>query len=115
MNDDEALEFCQNLPSAELTHPFGFETAVMKVRGRVFAILPLHSEVASITLKSEPADAEALVREHAAVTPGYHMNKRHWITVTLDGSLPDGLDEELIRESYRLVIAALPKARRPVA
>jgi predicted DNA-binding protein (MmcQ/YjbR family) len=115
MDEDTALEACGGLPSAELTHPFGFETAVYKVRGKVFAILPLDAERPSITLKSAPADAASLVQEHAAIIPGYHMNKRHWITVALDDDLPDGLVEELIEESYRLVIMTLPKARRPVA
>ncbi|AMM19296.1 hypothetical protein AX769_03055 [Frondihabitans sp. PAMC 28766] len=115
MEQDAALDFCTNRPAAELKHPFGFETAVFTVRGKVFAIVPLDSDQASITLKCSPPDAEELVREHDAVTPGYHMNKRHWITVELDGSLPEGLEADLIDESYRLVIATLPKAQRPVA
>ncbi|MCU1528535.1 MAG: hypothetical protein JWP75_2298 [Frondihabitans sp.] len=115
MDDNSAHDFCVNLPSAELTHPFGFETAVYKVRGKVFAIMPLDAEGSSITLKSPPDEAAELVREHRAIIPGYHMNKRHWITVDLDGDLPDGLAEELIEASYRSVIATLPKSRRPVA
>jgi predicted DNA-binding protein (MmcQ/YjbR family) len=115
MHDDAAHDFCVNLPSAELTHPFGFETAVYKVRGKVFALLPLDSDHSSITLKSPPDDAAELVREHRAIVPGYHMNKRHWITVDLEGDLPEGLVEELIETSYRSVIATLPRSRRPVA
>lgn len=115
MDEDAALDLCANQASAELTHPFGFETAVYKVRDKVFAIVPLDGEVPSMTLKSDPADAAALVREHDAITPGYHMNKRHWITVVLDGTLPDELEAELIAESYRLVILTLPRARRPAA
>ncbi|GAA4685468.1 MmcQ/YjbR family DNA-binding protein [Frondihabitans cladoniiphilus] len=114
MNSDEALDFCANLPSAELTHPFGFETAVFKVRGKVFAIAPLDGEVAAITLKAHPDDVTELVREHDAITRGYHMNKKHWITVVLDGSLPEGLEEAIVTESYRLVIAGLLRAQRPV-
>lgn len=115
MDEDAALDACGDLPSAELTHPFGFDTAVYKVRGKVFAIVPLGAGRPSITLKSAPDDAAELVREHRAIAPGYHMNKRHWITVALDEELPEGLARELIEESYRLVIAALPKTRRPVA
>jgi len=114
MDEDTALDTCGNLPSAELSHPFGFETAVYKVRGKVFAILPLDSPRPSITLKCSPEDGAALVREIPAITPGYHMNKKHWITVALDEELPAGLAEDLIGESYRLVIATLPKALRPL-
>jgi predicted DNA-binding protein (MmcQ/YjbR family) len=115
MDDNSVHDYCVNLPSAELTHPFGFETAVYKVRGKVFAIMPLESDRPAVTLKSAPDDTAELVREHAAITPGYHMNKRHWITVDLEGSLPEGLVEELITTSYRAVIATLPRSRRPVA
>jgi predicted DNA-binding protein (MmcQ/YjbR family) len=115
MDLDEALDACGDLPSAELEHPFGFETAVYKVRGKVFAILPLDSDRVSITLKSAPEDAVSLTREFGAIIPGYHMNKKHWITVALDEELPEGLAGELIAESYRLVIETLPRARRPVA
>jgi predicted DNA-binding protein (MmcQ/YjbR family) len=115
MDEDAARDACANLPSAELTHPFGFETAVYKVRGRMFAVVPLDGERPSITLKSDPQDARSLVHEHPAISPGYHMNKDHWITVDLDGDLPRGLVDDLIAESYRLVIAKLPKAQRPVA
>lgn len=115
MDEDAALDLCGDLPSAELTHPFGFETAVYKVRGKVFAILPLDADRPSITLKSAPDDAAELVREHPAITRGYHMNKKHWITVALDEPLPGDLAADLIAESYRLVILTLPKAQRPVA
>jgi predicted DNA-binding protein (MmcQ/YjbR family) len=115
MDHDTALDTCGNLPSAELTHPFGFETAVYKVRGKVFAIVPLDSPTPSITLKCAPEDGAALAAETPAITPGYHMNKRHWITVALDQRLPEGLVDELIRESYRLVVATLPLRLRPLA
>lgn len=115
MDDQAAYDLCANLPSAELTHPFGFETAVYKVRGKVFALSPLVGDRGSITLKVDPEDALVLVRDHDQITPGYHMNKRHWITVDLDGALPDDLVADLIAESYRLVVQALPRVRRPVA
>lgn len=115
MDDEAAQDLCANLPSAALTHPFGFETAVYKVRGKVFALVPLTDERPSITLKIDPEDGIVLVRDHAEIIPGYHMNKRHWITVALDGDLTAELVTDLIEESYRLVVATLPRARRPVA
>lgn len=115
MDEDTALDTCANLPSAELTHPFGFETAVFKVRGKIFALVPLDAERPSISLKSAPDDAAELVREYDGIVPGYHLNKRHWVTVDLDSDLPEGLVAELIAESYRLVILNLPKAQRPAA
>jgi predicted DNA-binding protein (MmcQ/YjbR family) len=64
-------------------------------------------------LKCEPLLAAELRGAHDAIRPGYHLNKRHWNTVTLDGSLPDRLLTEMIEDSYDLVVASLPKARRP--
>jgi predicted DNA-binding protein (MmcQ/YjbR family) len=66
-----------------------------------------------VSLKCEPELAEALRLTYDAVDPGYHLNKRHWITVTLDGSLPDRMVFDLIEDSYDLVVAGLPASRRP--
>lgn len=66
----------------------------------------------TINLKCEPQFAEALRAQHPAIAPGYHMSKRHWNTVRLDGSLPAGLLEELLGHSYTLVVDALPRALR---
>lgn len=114
MNDDPVLELCENLPAAELTFPFGFETAVYKVRGKIFAVAPVDGAHRTITLKADPEDALVLVRDHDGITPGYHMNKRHWVTVDLDGDVPEDLVAAMVDESYRLVVLTLPKARRPV-
>lgn len=98
-----ALEGCARQDGAELTHPFGPETAVFKIAGKIFAIVGLGRTPATISLKAEPEHGELLRAEHAAIVPGYHLNKRHWITVTLDGSLPQALIDELIEDSYDLV------------
>ena len=100
---DAALAACARQEGAELTFPFGEQTAVYKVGGKVFAFSGLDGDPPQITLKCEPEHADALRSEHSAIRPGYHMNKRHWITVTLDGSLPAQLIEELIEDSYDLV------------
>jgi predicted DNA-binding protein (MmcQ/YjbR family) len=67
-----------------------------------------------VILKSAPGDAVELRRQHAEITPGYHMNKRHWITLHGGGSLDHELVEELVTDSYRLVVTGLPKAEQPV-
>ena len=98
-------DLCLNLPGATESFPFGPETPVYKAaNGRVFAITTEPDEPeASFTAKADPEDAEALRGQYASITPGYHMNKRHWITVLLDGSVPDDLLMEIVAESHRLV------------
>jgi predicted DNA-binding protein (MmcQ/YjbR family) len=98
-----ALDACARQDGAELAYPFGEQAAVYKVAGKVFAIAGVDRTPPQITLKCEPEHGEALRSEHAAIIPGYHMNKRHWITVTLDGSLAPALIEELVEDSFDLV------------
>jgi predicted DNA-binding protein (MmcQ/YjbR family) len=76
---------------------------VYKVAGKVFAIVGVDRSPLQLTLKCDPEHGEVLRREHVAITPGYHMNKRHWITVALDGSVPRELVTELIEDSFDLV------------
>jgi predicted DNA-binding protein (MmcQ/YjbR family) len=109
----EVLEACAALPATTDERPFGPETAVAKVVGKVFAITPLDSEAESVTLKAAPAHAEALVRDHSWITPGYHMNKRHWVTVALTPETDGELVLDLLVNSYDLVVAGLPRAQRP--
>ena len=78
----------------------------------MFALAALGAQPLDVSVKCEPALAQALRAEHAAVRPGYHLNKRHWNTVTIDGSLADGEIEAMIVDSYDLVVASLPKAVR---
>jgi len=103
---------CLGFTGAEETYPFGPNTTVFKVHGKIFAIAALDAEPPSISLKCEPALAEQLRGDHQAITPGYHLNKRHWNTITLDGSLPDQLVRDLIEDSYDLVVSALPQRTR---
>ncbi|MCW5876254.1 MAG: MmcQ/YjbR family DNA-binding protein [Anaerolineales bacterium] len=99
-------------PGAEASYPFGPGALVFKVAGKMFALLGEDEAIESINLKCDPQDALALRAAHPAITPGYHMNKKHWNTLLLDGSLPDELVLELIDQSYDLVAAKLPKAVR---
>jgi predicted DNA-binding protein (MmcQ/YjbR family) len=89
--------------------PFGRNVSVFKVAGKMFALSMLDREPLSVSLKCEPELAVALRASHPAVAPGWHLNKRHWNTVTLDGSLPDGLVRDMIEDSYDLVVSGLPK------
>ncbi len=108
---EAAMDACAAFPATELSYPFGEETPVFKVVGKVFAILNAEEGPGSITLKADPEDARALVSTFPDVTPGYHMNKKHWISVALPSA--DVPLEELIRDSYDLVVAGLPRTQRP--
>jgi len=109
MTDVHAV--CGAFAGATRTYPFSEGTAVYKVGGKVFALT--QDEPTTINLKAEPADVTGLVETYDAVTRGYHMNKKHWITVQLDGDLPAGLLEELIEDSYDLIVDKLPARDRP--
>lgn len=85
---------------------------MFKVGGKMFALSQLRADSLRISLKCEPALAQALRQTHAAVIPGYHLNKRHWNTVILDGSLPDESVRDMIEDSYDLVVSSLPQAKR---
>jgi predicted DNA-binding protein (MmcQ/YjbR family) len=112
MNPAELRDHCLAFTGAEETFPFGPRTSVFKVAGKMFALSQLGADSLRISLKCEPALAEALRETHAAVIPGYHLNKRHWNTVILDGSLPDGTIRDMIEDSYDIVVRKLPQADR---
>lgn len=103
---------CLALAGAELDHPFGPQTDVFKVGGKLFALLMSRGGRPSVNLKCDPELAVSLRAAYAGVAPGYHMNKRHWNTVDLDGDVPDDVLGDLIEDSYDLVVAALPLAVR---
>jgi predicted DNA-binding protein (MmcQ/YjbR family) len=105
-------EYCLSFPGAAETFPFGPEASVFKVAGKMFALSRLAQRPLRVSLKCEPALAEQLREAHPAVTPGYHMNKRHWNTVIIDGSLPDRMVKDMIEDSYDLVVSRLPASRR---
>ena len=99
-------------PGAGLEFPFGEGAAVFKVAGKMFALVAWQETPVKISLKCDPDEAEALRAAYPAVQPGYHLNKRHWITVTLDGTIEKEEILEIIDSSYALVHDALPKAVR---
>jgi predicted DNA-binding protein (MmcQ/YjbR family) len=112
MNPDQLRERCLSFTGAEETFPFRPEVSVFKVAGKMFALSELGSESLRVSLKCDPRLAEGLREAHAAVIPGYHLNKRHWNTVILDGSIPDDAVADMIEDSYDLVVSKLSRARR---
>jgi predicted DNA-binding protein (MmcQ/YjbR family) len=111
--DRKALRrLCLGFAGAEETFPFGPETSVFKVAGKMFALSRLAGDPLSVSLKCEPPLAEELRAAHPAITPGYHLNKRHWNTILIDGSLPERMIADMIEDSYDLVVSQLPRARR---
>ncbi|KOY57313.1 MULTISPECIES: MmcQ/YjbR family DNA-binding protein [unclassified Streptomyces] len=111
MTPAELRAFCLGFNAAVEEFPFTPETSVFKVLGKMFALTALDGEPLKVNLKCEPELAVRLREEHEAIAPGWHMNKRHWNTVTV-GALPDALVRELIEDSYDLVVAGLPRAER---
>lgn len=85
---------------------------MFKVEGKLFAISALAATPLKVSLKCEPELAEQLRAAHSAIVPGYHLNKRHWNTVTLDGSVPDSMVRDMVEDSYDLIVAAMPRAVR---
>ncbi|MDP2360893.1 MAG: MmcQ/YjbR family DNA-binding protein [bacterium] len=99
-------------PLATEEEPFGPGVWVYKVCGRVFALLTQEGEPPRLSLKCDPARALELRAAFATVTPGYHLNKEHWNTLALDGSLPPALVEDLVDHSFQRVAAGLRRAER---
>jgi predicted DNA-binding protein (MmcQ/YjbR family) len=103
---------CLALPGATEEFPFDAENSVFKVAGKIFAISRLDGRPLRVSVKCDPGLAEQLRAGYPAITPGYHLNKRHWNTIVLDGSVPDAMVRDMIEDSYDLVVSALPRAAR---
>lgn len=102
------------LPAVEETQPFGEQSVVHKVVGRMFVLTTTLRGVPIVNLKCAPPHGAALVRDHAEITPGWHMDKRHWITLAPGDGLDETMVEDLVANSYDLVVAGLPRSRRPL-
>ncbi|MYW00805.1 MmcQ/YjbR family DNA-binding protein [Streptomyces sp. SID3343] len=107
---DVCLSF--NGAGEEFPFPRNPDLSTFKVGGKIFAITALGAKPLSVSLKCEPDLAVRLRAEHAAIVGGYHLNKRHWNTVTLDTSLPHDMVRDMIEDSYDLIVAALPRLTR---
>jgi predicted DNA-binding protein (MmcQ/YjbR family) len=112
MEATELRRWCLRQAEAVEEFPFGPEHSVFKVAGKMFAISALDRSPLEVSVKCEPELAVDLRNSYPAIRPGYHLNKRHWNTITLDGSLPDQLVRDLVEDSYDLVVSALPKRVR---
>lgn len=109
---DQIDAYFLSKPGAQPTYPFDETTRVYKVLGMMFGLLPEDEIPLRINLKCDPDDALALRKQYPAITAGYHMNKRHWNSVLIDGSLPENLVKELIDHSYELVINKMTRANQ---
>jgi predicted DNA-binding protein (MmcQ/YjbR family) len=99
-------KLCLALDGAEETFPFGAETSVFKVRGKMFALSALERKPLQVSVKCEPELGEQLRGTYDEIEPGYHLNKRHWLTITCGGAAPDDLVRELVGGSHELVAGA---------
>ena len=93
-------------------YPFDFETQVIKVMGKMFALLRLESSPLEMNLKCDPEEALILRQIYDAVIPGYHMNKKHWNTIILDNTIPEEVIIQMVDRSYELVVKGLKKSDR---
>ncbi len=111
MNIEELREYCINMNGVTEEFPFDETTLVFKVAGKMFALTDLEGDL-SVNLKCDPASAIELREKYSCVKPGYHMNKKHWNTIDVDGSVSNDLIREWIDHSYDLVISGLPKKKQ---
>lgn len=109
MNSQQVKKYFLTKPQSEECYPFGPDVAVYKVKGKMFATCGVHNELPAINLKCDPNEARALRDIFESVIPGYHMNKQHWNTIYLDGSVPQGELERMIDNSYLLVVSKMTK------
>lgn len=109
MNIEELYHFCLSVPGAEASSPFGETTIVMKVCGKMFALIPLDRDEVSVSLKCDPIKAQELRQQYSSVTAAYHMNKKYWNTIRLDNTMKDETIKFWIRHSVEEVLKKLPK------
>lgn len=112
MEYDALRAYVLSKRAAEGGYPFGPGAFVVKVSGKMFALLSEDEDPATISVKVDPDEGEILRDQFPAIKPGYHLNKRHWVTATLDGTLPPDLLPDLVDDSYDLVVKSLTRAAR---
>ncbi|EMC2459666.1 MmcQ/YjbR family DNA-binding protein [Vibrio alginolyticus] len=112
MKSKELEQYLSTFMCAESDFPFGPEALVYKIKSKMFAIIAERNGREYVSVKVKPEDGEVLTSQFTDIIPGYHLNKRHWITVYFNGDVEDGLIQDLCERSYALVVAKLPKAQR---
>jgi len=109
-----ARQRAEEMLGSQIQYPFGPDWEVFKVRGKIFLLLTAVTGQQQMIIKAEPEDCQALQQQYPFIAPGYHMNKRHWVSVYPHAELHQQLIEELVTDSYRLVVEKLPRAQRPI-
>lgn len=112
MDIETLREYCLSKKAVTEDFPFGEITLVFRVKEKIFLLVSLDADPLQFNAKCNPEKAIELREEYEAIQPGYHMNKKHWNTVVIDGSIPSKLIKEMIDDSYQLIIQALPKKVR---
>ena len=112
MNIEQLRNHALAKPGVTEDQPFGDDVLALRVGGKIFALVALQAVPLRVNLKCDPEEAIRLRELHAAILPGYHMNKQHWNTVLLDGTLKPSLVISMMDASYALILASLPKALR---
>ncbi len=112
MERSSIIEYCLTKKGTSQEYPFGPDVIVMKVRSKMFSLISPSAKKPTLSLKCDPFLAENLRSQYPSVTPGYHMNKRHWNTIVVDGSVPDHEIRWMIDHSYELVVKSLTKIER---
>ena len=112
MDIETIRDYCLAKKEVEESFPFGETTLVFKVRGKIFLLSGLDNPVLQFNVKCDPEKAIEWREQFAAVQPGYHMNKKMWNTVIVDGSISGRILRQMIDDSYQLVVMSLPKKSR---
>ncbi len=112
MNLEQLRIYCLSKPDTEETLPFGPDTIVYTVKSKAFTLTGVDADPSRVNLKCDPEYAIELREQYHDIIPGWHMNKKHWNTVYLQGELKDKLIKELIDHSYELVLAKIPKSKK---
>ena len=109
-----ARQHAEEMLGSQIQYPFGPDWEVFKVRGKIFLLLTAVTGQQQMIIKADPVDGRALRQQYPFIAPGYHMNKRHWVSVYPHAELHKQLIEELVTDSYRLVAEKLPRGQRPI-
>lgn len=110
MDVAELLDLCLSLPHAIDETPFGPDTVVVKVGGKIFAVIPLDTVRPQVSVKADPEDVIEMREAYSEATPAPHMSKKHWIRMYTDGTIPRNVIVQRVRTSYQLVRDSLPRS-----